>query len=172
MNKPLVITEPEIDKLLATLSKSAENAGYHLNPDPEFTRELVKSLLINEQRYGYQACPCRLASGDKNKDMDITCPCDYRDPDLNEYGCCFCALYVSEGVVNGTQKIASIPERRSKDPQTRMIANLGLKQLPSQGPLVFPVWRCTVCGYLCARENPPGACPICKAGQERFEKFL
>jgi ferredoxin-thioredoxin reductase catalytic subunit len=172
MNDSVVITEPEVDQLLAVLSKIAEDAGYHLNPDPEFTRELLKSLLINERRYGYQACPCRLASGDKNKDMDITCPCDYRDPDLNEYGCCFCALYVSEAVVNGTQKIASIPERRSKDPQTRMTANLRIKQLPSLGPLAFPVWRCKVCGYLCARENPPGVCPICKAGYERFEKFL
>jgi len=34
-----------------------------------------------------------------------------------------------------------------------------------------PVWRCKVCGYLCARDKPPGVCPICKAGRERFEPF-
>jgi rubrerythrin len=28
-----------------------------------------------------------------------------------------------------------------------------------------------VCGYLCAREHPPGVCPICKAKRERFERF-
>jgi len=33
------------------------------------------------------------------------------------------------------------------------------------------VWRCKVCGYLCAREKPPGVCPICKAQRERFEIF-
>jgi ferredoxin-thioredoxin reductase catalytic chain len=33
------------------------------------------------------------------------------------------------------------------------------------------VWRCKVCGYLCARKNPPEVCPICKVGRERFEPF-
>lgn len=33
------------------------------------------------------------------------------------------------------------------------------------------VWRCRVCGYLCARAGPPETCPICKAGRERFEPF-
>jgi len=36
----------------------------------------------------------------------------------------------------------------------------------------LPVWRCKVCGYLCAREQPPGICPICKATRERFERFV
>jgi rubrerythrin len=29
-----------------------------------------------------------------------------------------------------------------------------------------------VCGYLCAREEAPGICPICKAKKERFERFM
>ena len=33
------------------------------------------------------------------------------------------------------------------------------------------VWRCIVCGYLCAREKPPAVCPICKAKADRFEEF-
>jgi rubrerythrin len=44
--------------------------------------------------------------------------------------------------------------------------NANLSNLP------LPVWRCKVCGYLCARENPPEVCPICKAKKERFERFL
>jgi rubrerythrin len=35
----------------------------------------------------------------------------------------------------------------------------------------LPVWRCKVCGYLCAREFPPPICPICKAKADRFEPF-
>ena len=31
------------------------------------------------------------------------------------------------------------------------------------------VWRCTVCGYLAAREAPPLECPVCWATQDRFE---
>ncbi|MDT8396896.1 MAG: ferredoxin:glutaredoxin reductase, partial [bacterium] len=38
--------------------------------------------------------------------------------------------------------------------------------------LAYPVWRCKVCGYLCAREHPPGKCPICKADKDRFERFM
>lgn len=33
------------------------------------------------------------------------------------------------------------------------------------------VWRCKVCGYLCARVSPPEECPICKVPRERFEPF-
>ncbi len=38
--------------------------------------------------------------------------------------------------------------------------------------LPLPVWRCRVCGYLRAREQPPEACPICKAKKGRFEQFM
>lgn len=34
------------------------------------------------------------------------------------------------------------------------------------------VWRCQVCGYLCARGSPPEVCPICRAERDRLERFL
>ena len=64
----------EVDKLYSQLDKDAKQGGYNLNPDADFVRGLVKGLLINEKRYGYRACPCRLASGDKAEDLDIICP--------------------------------------------------------------------------------------------------
>ncbi|MEI7833067.1 MAG: ferredoxin-thioredoxin reductase catalytic domain-containing protein, partial [bacterium] len=84
-----------IAELYARLLREAEEGGYRLNPDEEFVKELVAGLLANEARYGYVACPCRLASGERAKDLDLICPCDYRDPDLAEFGTCYCALYVS-----------------------------------------------------------------------------
>jgi ferredoxin-thioredoxin reductase catalytic chain len=46
------------------------------------------------------------------------------------------------------------------------------RQIPRGGPMSdLPVWRCTVCGYLCAREGPPDVCPICKVTKDRFERF-
>ena len=80
------------------LKKETESGGYFLNPDIEFTKNLIRGLMKNEQRYGYRACPCRLASGKKDEDLDIICPCDYRDPDLNDFGACYCALYVNEAI--------------------------------------------------------------------------
>ncbi len=89
MSEQVDITKEEIDRYYQKLYKEAESGGYHLNPDVEFTKELVKGLLVNEKRYGYGACPCRLASGEKYEDLDIICPCDYRDPDLIDYDTCF-----------------------------------------------------------------------------------
>ncbi len=84
------IPEPkEIDEAYQRLKKDAESRGYFLNPDTSFTKDLVRGLLINQQRFGYMACPCRLASGEKGKDLDIICPCDYRDPDLASFGTCY-----------------------------------------------------------------------------------
>jgi len=162
----------EVDALVARLDRDAEAGGYHLNPDREFTWALAQGLLINEVRYGYPACPCRLATGDKRQDLDIICPCDYRDADLVDWGNCYCALYVSQAVLDGTQQSQSIPERRPPEgerPQDRP-AQAGPASPPPQIP-TLPVWRCRVCGYLCAREQPPGVCPICKAKQDRFERF-
>jgi len=163
------IPEEEIEALYKKLDEEAERSGYHLNPDDPFTRGLVEGLLVNEERYGYWACPCRLASGDKQKDLDIICPCDYRDADLTEYGACYCALYVSQEVLDGEQEVQPIPERRPPEGERPQETPPPAPE-PGEKP-AMPVWRCRVCGYLCARDEPPGVCPICKAKRERFERF-
>jgi ferredoxin-thioredoxin reductase catalytic subunit len=167
------ISQSEVDQLYHRLNKEAEAGGYHLNPDVGFTKDLVKGLLINERRYGYWACPCRLASGTKFDDLDIICPCDYRDADVSEYDACYCALYVSTAALKGEKQIHSIPERRPLKKEDR--AQMKEKHAKSSGSpsnLSKPVWRCKVCGYLCARDNPPEVCPICKAKKDRFERFI
>jgi ferredoxin-thioredoxin reductase catalytic subunit len=166
--KKVKITKEDIERLHQILKREAEASGYHLNSDVDFTKKLVRGLLMNEERYGYWACPCRLASGNKEKDLDIICPCDYRDPDLTEYDQCYCALYVSEKILRGEKKPSSIPERRGSEEKRIKVAPLS-ETFPE---LSFPIWRCRVCGYLCARETPPEVCPICKAKKERFEKFI
>jgi ferredoxin-thioredoxin reductase catalytic subunit len=164
------IAPAQVNQLYERLKQEAESASYNLNPDADFTKELVKGLLINEKRYGYRACPCRLASGKKEADLDIICPCDYRDPDLSDYDSCYCGLYVSRAVVDGKKGIGPIPERRPPPEKRREMK----PKAPPKSALApaLPVWRCKVCGYLCAREEPPEVCPICKAKKERFERFL
>jgi len=171
MSNRIEVTEAEIEILYQRLFKEAEVSGYHLNPELEFTKEFIKGLLINQKRYGYMNCPCRLASGKAEADLDMVCPCDYRDADLTEYGCCFCGLYVNAAVAEGKQTIGSIPDRRPVGGEKSNMENHpsetgNLKALP------LPVWRCKVCGYLCARDTPPEVCPICKAQKERFERFI
>lgn len=163
------ISDDELNSYYLKLKKDTESAGYHLNPDVEFTKSLLKSILINEKRYGYGACPCRLAVNNKSEDLDIICPCDYRDPDLDEYGACYCGLYVSGEIFKGEKTLKSIPERRPSPEKREELRNKAVNEPLSSSKI--KIWRCKVCGYLCAREEPPEVCPICKAGKERFEQF-
>jgi ferredoxin-thioredoxin reductase catalytic subunit/rubredoxin len=168
------VSDKAVDALYQRLKREAEEGGYHLNPEVDFTKDLVRSLLINEKRYGYWACPCRLASGVKEDDLDIICPCDYRDADVDEYGSCYCALYVSTEIFEGKRKAGSIPERRPPEQERKRLKEEAskLKVRGAAQPVALSVWRCKVCGYLCARDGPPEICPICKAKKDRFEKFI
>lgn len=94
------------------LRKVQEPKGYYFNRDKERVFELLEALLQNKERYGYMSCPCRLASGDREKDKDIICPCVYREADVKEYGSCYCNLYVSKAWNDGTIEKAYVPERR------------------------------------------------------------
>jgi ferredoxin-thioredoxin reductase catalytic subunit len=154
--------------LVDRVQREADASGYFLNPDREFTTMLLEGYLINEQRYGYPACPCRLAAGDRDRDRDLICPCDYRDADLDEYGMCYCALYVSETIARGEGEAAPIPDRR---PPGGPDAEHTLEPVTLAG-LPFPIWRCNVCGYLCARTHPPAKCPICHVTIDRFSRFV
>lgn len=172
------ITEEEVDKVYRRLNDQVEKSGYHLNPDVEFTKDLVRGLLANEKRYGYWSCPCRLSANNLEEDLDIVCPCYYRDPDLNDYGACYCALYVSDDVIKGEKRVEAIPERRPPKEQRdaekieEKKREEMMESMEFSGKLSKPVWRCKVCGYLCAMDEAPGVCPICKARKERFERFM
>jgi ferredoxin-thioredoxin reductase catalytic subunit len=100
------------ERLFDILSKYAGSQGVLLNKDKEYVLEILEGLLANEARYGYRSCPCRLATGIKEKDADIICPCDYRDPDIKEYGSCYCKLYVSKEWNEEKIKHVKVPERR------------------------------------------------------------
>ena len=102
----------EIDQLYDNLRKIQEAKGYFFNKDRTRVNELLEALLLNKERYGYMCCPCRLSSGDREKDKDIICPCVYREPDVKEYGSCYCNLYVSEAWNEGKIKQEYVPERR------------------------------------------------------------
>lgn len=166
------VNDGEIDGFVRDLAREAEAGGYHTNPDREFTRSLVRGLLANRERYGYISCPCRLASGNREDDLDIICPCDYRDPDLADYGACYCALYVTADVEAGLSTPDPVPERRPPPAERRRQKEERAASIRTPGDLRYPVWRCRVCGYLCARDEPPEVCPICRVPRDRFERFM
>ncbi|MBN1105148.1 MAG: ferredoxin:thioredoxin reductase [Deltaproteobacteria bacterium] len=102
----------EAENLYETLKKIQEPKGYFFSRDRERVMDLIEGLLENRRRYGYMACPCRLASGDRKKDEDILCPCAYREADVKEYGSCYCNLYVTEAWNEGKIPHVYVPERR------------------------------------------------------------
>ena len=102
----------EVENLYEMLKRIQEPKGYFFNRDKSRTLELLQALLTNKKRYGYMACPCRLACGDREWDKDIICPCAYREADVREYGSCYCNLYVSKEWNEGKVPRVFVPERR------------------------------------------------------------
>jgi len=108
-----------IDEMYERLKKVNEPKGYYFSKNDWLVKELLGGLLANKERYGYMSCPCRLASGDRDTDKDIICPCDYREPDVKEYGSCYCNLYVSTAWNDGTLPHVYVPERRPPEKTRR-----------------------------------------------------
>ncbi len=105
----------DAQELYERMKKVQEAKGYYFNKDRERTMELLEALLVNKERYGYMGCPCRLVSGDREADRDIICPCVYSVPDIEEYGSCYCNLYVSKEWNDGETAHEYVPERRPPD---------------------------------------------------------
>ena len=171
-----------LEKVRQRAENDAKSHGYYLNPDPEFLKNLLEGIKQNEDRYGYPSCPCRLASGRFEFDRDIVCPCDYRDPDVEEHGYCYCALYVRKDVFEGKTSIVPILERRPLEKQVRShtVSAKTTAEKPSEAitgaaeessGVKMEMWYCKQCGYVCFREEPPYVCPICKAKREMFARI-
>jgi len=171
-----------IEQLWQRAESDARTYGYSQHPNPDFLRDLLEGLKLNEERYGYLSCPCRLASGKFEFDRDVLCPCDYRDPDVAEFGYCYCALYVRKDVYEGKTPIVPIPERRPLEKQARAYDILSeasnergteTSAMVAKGPseIRLKLWYCKQCGYVVFREDPPYICPICKAKREMFTEI-
>ena len=97
------------------MKRTAENKGWFLTPDSEHKRFLVEGFIVNTERYGYLQCPCRDSWGNREKDRDILCPCAYAAEDIEEFGQCFCGLFLDKQVFREGGAEGSIPERRPEE---------------------------------------------------------
>lgn len=103
------------EQLYEALKKIQEPKGFFFNNNKAWVLEIISDLSVNRERYGYMSCPCRLSSGDREKDKDIICPCAYRAADIAEFGSCYCNLYVSREWNDGLVEHVYVPERRPPD---------------------------------------------------------
>ena len=175
-----------IEEVRRRAEADAKTYGYYLTPQPELLQGFLEGLKTNEDRYGYPLCPCRLTSGKFEYDRDIICPCDYRDPDVAQYGACYCRLYVNKQVYE-SKNLPEVPERRPLEKQARAYGTQALplnkhprkerkknrqpKRKKRKSGVKKKLWYCKQCGYVVFREDPPYVCPICKAKREMFAEI-
>jgi ferredoxin-thioredoxin reductase catalytic chain len=96
-------------------AKIAASRGWVLNQNEEFLESIQLGLLKNAQRLGYYQCPCRDSWDDREKDSDIICPCEYSAADIEEFGQCFCGLFLDDDFEESGSEPESIPERRPRE---------------------------------------------------------
>ena len=81
--------------------------------DQSMFNDLINGLVDNKKSMGYQSCPCRLASGNRDLDRDLICPCDYASDDVKEFGACYCNLYLRPDFYDTFKtEYINVPERR------------------------------------------------------------
>ncbi len=78
------------------VDRQAEDYGaFMLNPDRKRVEMLAKGVLSNEKSHGLKYCPCRMTTGDRAKDLELVCPCNFKiQKTWQEKGECWCSLFV------------------------------------------------------------------------------
>jgi ferredoxin-thioredoxin reductase catalytic chain len=92
INKGRAETTDE-DEIRKWVEEFARKNGWVLNPDKKILDTVIRGLARNEKKFGERYCPCRLRSGDKDKDRVIICPCVYHKNEIAKDGHCHCQLY-------------------------------------------------------------------------------
>jgi len=99
------------------VTMTAQHHEWELNADEDLVNLLLNGLMVNYNRYGYFLCPCRDGHGVREEDQDIICPCAYCEHDQQEYGHCYCGLYLTPEFFASDQETHPIPERRPQGSQ-------------------------------------------------------
>jgi len=86
-------TAQEEAEMLAWAKDYAQHHGWVLNSDEKQLGTVIRGLVRNRNRFGRPYCPCRLRSGDQEKDRAIECPCVYHRDEIEHQGSCHCRLY-------------------------------------------------------------------------------
>jgi ferredoxin-thioredoxin reductase catalytic subunit len=82
-------------ELIKIWERFAEGNDFMLNPDQQKVELLAQGVLSNNRNYGLKYCPCRLTTGDFEKDLLLICPCNFKiQKTWQEKGECWCSLFV------------------------------------------------------------------------------
>lgn len=115
------------DGMIQYCEQVANKNNWILNKDDETFKDLIEGLLANKIRYGYQSCPCRIATGRRDLDRDLICPCNYAPEDIKEYGACYCNLYMVPDFYEKGVDFVNVPERRPNELEEKALKFLSIK---------------------------------------------
>jgi ferredoxin-thioredoxin reductase catalytic subunit len=96
--KEMTAEEAELAReILSWIREYAREKGLALNPDDRQFAAVVRGLVRNRLRHGERYCPCRIRSGDPDRDQLIICPCTYHEQEIAAEGHCHCNLFFRPG---------------------------------------------------------------------------
>ena len=107
--------------MIKYVRKVAETNNWIIIKDELMFRDLIDGLVENKVSHGYQSCPCRLASGKRDIDRDLICPCDYAPLDIKDYGACYCNLYLKPDFYEKGIDFITVPERRPEKKERAVV---------------------------------------------------
>ena len=85
-------------QIIKVFADFCRNNEFQLNPDERHVAAVIDGLLENEQKFGLKYCPCRLRSGDFQKDLGLLCPCNFTVQDkYRAQKECWCGLFTKKG---------------------------------------------------------------------------
>lgn len=96
--------EQEEIKIRNMLNNYTANSHYRLNPDDKMVERVVKGLVMRTMKFGYAYCPCRLVTGDMERDKKIICPCVYHVEEIERDGECHCNLFIGDNYQTKDEK--------------------------------------------------------------------
>jgi ferredoxin-thioredoxin reductase catalytic subunit len=87
--------DPE-EEMLKWAKAYAKKCGCTLNSNEKQLSTVIKGLVRNKEKFGRPYCPCRLRSGDEEKDRAIECPCVHHKEEIAHQGHCHCNLFFAK----------------------------------------------------------------------------
>ena len=80
------------ERIRQRIETYADNNAYQLNPDTSIVDTVVRGLVKRQLKFGKPYCPCRVLTGDPEKDEKSVCPCEYHKVEIEQDGICHCRL--------------------------------------------------------------------------------
>ncbi len=78
------------------IERYLRGSKFVLNPDQKQVDRIVTGLAMNEKKFGWRFCPCRIVEGDMKKDAPKICPCKWHKDEIKKDGHCKCILFTSK----------------------------------------------------------------------------